>query len=307
MFCTASLGPNTFGLLQNSVTRTVQKKATRGGLHFVGPISSFIQFPAQAVTVEFSSARTADAPGILTRTGQDVRSGEGSATPAPTTGIQGSGQPVTVSCAFQYKFREKELYDAYRKFGSLAQAQAWYEMQAKFEINQACNDLVPQDFWVNREHVQKTLYQAVQEKIEAEGYADVVMFEFMKAEFTPIFEASVVQVEVAKQNITVRKYIRNVTQVEQDINVMHSNFTAQILAIQAEGSAQKREIEAHARKRAFTIKQEAKAEQYSALQKKLNFSSDHMTTYFKIKALQLQAQNTKMVVGMDKVENTAEL
>merc|ERR1712232_655988 len=187
-------------------------------------------------------------------------------------------------------------------------AQAWYQMQAKFEINQACNDLVPQDFWVNREHVQATLYQAVREKIEAEGFADVVMFEFMKAEFTPIFEASVVQVEVAKQNIAVRKYIRNVTQVEQDINVMHSNYTAKILAIQAEGSAQKRYIEAKAREDAFTMKQKAKAEKYSALQDKLKFDDKSMTAYFKIKALQLQSQqNSKIIVGMDKVENTVEL
>jgi len=72
LFCTASLTPNTYGLPRNYLTGEVDgDKVVRGGLHFLPPWKTYVQFPATRMTLEFSQHWSSEAWPVMTRTGPD--------------------------------------------------------------------------------------------------------------------------------------------------------------------------------------------------------------------------------------------
>ena len=63
-----SLELNEIGLKYNSFDMSISPMTYTGGLYWVGPFGSFIDFPKTFQNVEFSDDRTADRPAIYSRT-----------------------------------------------------------------------------------------------------------------------------------------------------------------------------------------------------------------------------------------------
>lgn len=305
-FCTASLGPNTYGLYRNLITtNVVTSSPKRGGIYFVGPIIDFIEYPANAVTIEFSSYSGATSGPISTRTGRDkTLVGRSDDADELESSSMSGGQSVVISAAFQFKLMEDKLFEVYKKFGEMANAQQWYELQGNNIIGNMANSFAPSDFWLNRYNVSWHMQRALTEFLAQEGFANVTMFSMMKVDFNTNYEDSITQVQVKEQMVDVQQKRQEVTMVEQQIQVMQSNYTAKITNITANGTAESLKIKAKARMDAFGLRQAAKVAKYTELKEELTLSSDEMSTYFKIKALQAQGQNVEsnVVVGMKNPE-----
>lgn len=293
MICTASLTPNEYGMLQNTISGTVATTPVyQGGLHYVGPFQRFLIYPSTQQTIEFSRGDDAQAPPVITRTGADPSD--------PDSG----GQPISLSCAFQYEFDGPAIGKIYKEYGGLTQARLRYQLLTGNMISNTAQQFTPQDFWTDREKVSRRMKEAVNATLVKFGHARVTFFELLRIDFAGSFENSITSVQVAEQQKVVNEYHQRVREIEQSIAVMQAETTAKKTSINATAHATAAERIAKARKDAFHLKQTAKAEAYSELQSRLGLGEEQLLSYLKIKALQSQNTGSKVVVGMDALGET---
>jgi hypothetical protein len=55
-----TIDPLQMGLTLNTISKTIGKETYSSGRYIIGPFTSFIRYPANLVTVEFSDSRKAD-------------------------------------------------------------------------------------------------------------------------------------------------------------------------------------------------------------------------------------------------------
>ena len=91
----ATLPINTWGLDYNGIGKTVSQVLMDAGVHVIGPLHRFIQYPITQQTFSFRSGGVG--PAISARTMD--------------------GLMVTFNAEFQYQFVKSDLYKLYMKFG----------------------------------------------------------------------------------------------------------------------------------------------------------------------------------------------
>ncbi|CAE7513528.1 unnamed protein product [Symbiodinium sp. CCMP2456] len=284
----AALEPNQFGLTKNVVSGSIAPHVLRGGLHILGPLRSFIVFPAAQGTLEFSMV-SPDRQPVKTRTGADPQD--------PDSG----GQPISISCAVQVQFVEETLQQVYLSFGSFEAARQRQLLLAGNVVSNTAQEYTPTDFWTKRDDIAARMLEKINGTLWRQAYVKAMQFEIMKVDFAKQFEDSITAVQVAEQAKVVNEYEQQVQRVVQHISVMKSENEAAIANISAGAEAKSKEIRAAARRDAFNLKQGMKAQKYSELQKKLELNGVQMSEYFKIKSVQGQSSSGKVVVGLPTV------
>jgi len=284
----AALEPNQFGLTKNVVSGSIAPYVLRGGLHILGPLRSFIVFPAAQGTLEFSMV-SPDRQPVKTRTGADPQD--------PDSG----GQPISISCAVQVQFVEETLQQVYLSFGSFEAARQRQLLLAGNVVSNTAQEYTPTDFWTKRDDIAARMLEKINGTLWRQAYVKAMQFEIMKVDFAKQFEDSITAVQVAEQAKVVNEYEQQVQRVVQHISVMKSENEAAIANISAGAEAKSKEIRAAARRDAFNLKQGMKAQKYSELQKKLELNGVQMSEYFKIKSVQGQSSSGKVVVGLPTV------
>eukprot|EP00913_Durusdinium_trenchii_P031329 g29336.t1 len=141
---------------------------------------------------------------------------------------------------------------------------------------------------------QEMLYK-INHTLWHQGYVEAMQFEIMKVDFAKQFEDSITAAKV------VNEYEQQVQQVVQHISVLQSENQAAIANISAGAEAKAKEIKAAARRDAFNLKQGMKAQKYAELRKALELSPSQMGEYFKVKSVQGQSSQGKVVVGLPSV------
>jgi len=288
----STLEPNEYGLMKNSISGSISEDVVRGGMHLTGPFKSFVKFPAVQMTMEFSR-RSSDRGPIQTRTGADPSD--------PDSG----GQPISISCAIQYKMVQDEIRHVYMSFGSFQAARQRFLLLAGNMISNTAQEFTPQDFWMDRHAIAARIFQQVNKTLVDQGYVVAMGIQLMKVDFATKFEDSITGVQVAEQQQEINKYDQQVQQVSQSIEVLKSQNNAKIANISAGADADSKEIMARAKRDAFNLKQGTKATKYAQLQAALQLDSRQMSEYFKIKALQSQEASGKVVVGLPGILDAA--
>jgi hypothetical protein len=93
-----SVEPTEYGLMYNNFWKTIDEDTVyEGGLHFVGPFTKFIIFPATTQSIEFSDAYDSDDGAIETRTAE--------------------GLALTLHFAFTYSLQKDNIPYLYRLVG----------------------------------------------------------------------------------------------------------------------------------------------------------------------------------------------
>jgi len=292
-YCISTLAPNEYGVARNYLLGTVDEDVLRGGIHFIGPFKSFIKFPAVQVTTLFSGTSSADGSPIASRTGADPED--------PDSG----GQPVSVSCAFQFRFTRDSLRNVYLSWGSYEAARERFILLSRNMVSNTVQEFTPNDFWKRRSAIASRMLSQVNSTLWRAG-ATVERFEITKVEFAAAFEEAVTAIQVAEQQRVVNEYDQQVQQVVQLISVMHADNEARIANVSAGAAADAKELRAVALRDAFALKQGTKAAMYSRLQSGLGFRGEDMQEYFQIKAVQDQSTQGTVIVGVEGVEEEPE-
>jgi hypothetical protein len=235
--------------------------------------------------------QTVGSPPVQTRTGADPDD--------PDSG----GQPIQISCAFQYKIVPETLHQVYLDFGTFERAKLRWQLLSNNMVSNVAQQFTPQDFWVNRQNISAEMLRKINNTLWKHGYVLAVKFQIMKVDFADKFEDSITAVQVAEQTKVINLYEQQVQKVVQSINVKKAENQATIANISAGAEATAKTHVAKARRDAFNRKQEMKARKYK-LQDELGLDGTHMAEYFKIKSLQAQSAKGKLVVGLPSVGET---
>jgi len=154
IFLLISIGtvePIEYGIVYNSLTKTVDsKKVYKGGWYLIGPINSFITFPATYVNLDF-----ADFAGATNR---------------PLVVKDSDGQEIRLSFSIQYELQEEFVGELYLKL------QKNYETTFFTFIDSVVRKVVGEFdttmFWSDREGAGDKLKKAIEERLKS-IYTDV--------------------------------------------------------------------------------------------------------------------------------------
>lgn len=276
IFFVASLDPNEFGIRLSYLTGKVDDIPERGGIHLLGPLTTFVRFPAAQLALEFSQGPNSDRPPIQARTGKGSQ-GEDS---------QSGGQPIRINCAMQIQLAGDKLKDMYLAFGGWEMAKDRVLLIAGNQVLLTAQEFTAQEFWTERRQVSDKMLRRVNETVFHVCGVFVTRFQITKVSFVRSFELSITAIQVAEQQRVVNEYNQKVQRVFQSIAVMKATIQATIAGISAVAEAQSKEICANASREVFHLKQTMKSQKYSELSAALNLTADDMEEYFKIKAVQ---------------------
>jgi len=291
---TVSASPNEYGMILGRWAGKMSGKPVRGGIHFRwSPWNPWYLYPATQVTILWADSGAfpeADDHPVIARSGHDHDHADSGKNEA-------SGQPVNITCALQYKYKQDELPDLYYEIGEHWLVKGRYMTLARFAIIAAAQEFSPNDFWTGREKIAERMKSMINDAL-GRYHAYVEKFQILRVEFMHTFEDSVIQTQVAEQQITLNSFTQEVTKVKKSIDVLSSENQASMAAISSNAQRIAKVMTANATQEAFALKQQMKANMYSELQTKLGFDNDMMQEYIKIKSLMQKSQNGPVVISI---------
>jgi len=142
--------PIQYGIVYNSITKKVDLDTIYpGGWYFIGPINSFITFPATLVNLDFTEFE-----GALAK---------------PLTVKDSDGQEIKLSLSIQYKLQKEDVGKLYNEF------QTGYEVTFVSYVDSVVRKIVGSfdstAFWKQRKESGEKLRVAINEKLK-EVYAE---------------------------------------------------------------------------------------------------------------------------------------
>jgi len=245
--------PNEYGLTYNWLTKQIGSTVYHGGTHLIGPWNRFVEFPATAQTIEFSSRQhgLATSPMLHTRTKE--------------------GLGLYLSIAFQYKLDPDKLPQLYALTN--VRYESLYTRIARDQLLEAASEYEGPQYWVQREEVGNQMRDRIQKNLK-EAYADVWGLQLLVIDLPDVYEKKITSTQVQQQKINTRKNEQQATSIRADTEVLKAEFDRKIQVVRAGAEAnytiatRLAAAEAAGRK----IKAEGSALKY--LRKHLNLSAD---------------------------------
>jgi hypothetical protein len=271
----STLRPTEMGFRMSGWTGKVDTETLYGpGMHWLGVRQSFVRFPSNQVSIEFSNHfERAQGPPVQTRTGAEDASD-------PDSG----GQPVNISFAFQFSFDPSTLARVYEDFGQSYQDR--YDLIARNAISTQSQLYRPEEFWANRTDVvdagmRFNLTRAMWEQ----GYVRVQSMQMLRVDFPDSYEDQITAFQLKVQQKTTSQYEQQVKSIESEIQVLNAQNDAKIAQVNATATAAAAQIVNGAQAEGFQHVQATKATSYKALMTALGLEPAEMVEYLKLKAV----------------------
>jgi len=258
-----SLEYNEYGLDYASISKTIDPTPYTSGIHYLGLGHSFIRFPRNVQTVEFSSDRSSDHPPIQSRTKD--------------------GLEVTLEISFQFVLKGNSLYNIYM----------YYEKQYRLlVVNTAVDTLTDiatkynaYDFFQSRAEIGNTMMLELDKALSKKMYCAVEFFQLRDVDLPDPFENAIQLSEVKKQDIHKATAERNRTEVELNTKIMQAEYRKQININQAEGDAQGIIQTNKAEVNAFNATEFSTIEGYARIKKEVGLTNAELLVYMKSKII----------------------
>lgn len=275
MYSYDSLEPREYGILYNSIDKTINSKDIyTGGRHWVGLFDSFISFPGGYQTVEFSDSPSTDNDPLSTRTKDGVSLG--------------------MSLSFQYQLIKKELPALYDQ--SNTNYESTLTSIARDTVLQTASSYEAKIFWTDRETVTNAMLENLDLALQ-KAHANCIGLQLLRVTIPENLEESIVSTQVEKQKSTTSIYEREAELIRQEIDISNSecdqNITTITAAAEAEAYYLVQVAEATATKKTLDIQ----AEIYGTTKSVLGFLDSEFIQYLYLRATQVQA-NATIVVGL---------
>lgn len=218
-----TLEPLQVGITYNKITKTIGTDVYENGRYLIGPLNSFLVYPANLVTVEFSDSRSATAEPLQTRT------------------AEGLGLVLYVS--FQYQIIKEEIPKLYNManinyHGTIVRI-------SRDTILKVAGFYNAPDYWVSRQKIGEDMRQTLNKEL-AKIFVNCVSLQILRIDLPKTYEDSIVATQVEVQKTNMRKFEQTAELIRQNISVVVSEAEQKIRVTNATGYAE-----------AFRIKQYA--------------------------------------------------
>lgn len=287
-FSFATVEPTEWAIKKNKISKQIDKdNIYDGGRHLIGPLYSFITFPATYKTIEFSDDKRYSKDDALKTTTKE-------------------GLVVYLHVSFQYQLirwgvlRNKigYLYDTYN-----VDYETQMKRTAKEAILQVAGAHNATEFWVISTQPKR---QIIGEEMENllniqlnKYYAQCIGLQILKFSVPASLEDSIIKTQVENQNTKIKGLEQEAELKRQDISVKMSETQRKISVLNSEAESRAYYITQQARAKADKNMLDIQSYIYQQAIKELGFSPKELAQFLYLQGLQKQANST-LVIGVDK-------
>ena len=175
--------PLEYGLPYNKLTKKIGSEAYDSGRYILNPFKSFLKYPKNLVTIEFSESKNVEAAPLQTRTGE--------------------GLAVILSVSFQYQLIKEKITDLY----NLANVNfhSTYVRISRDVILKVGGMFNATDYWMNRIKIAEIMKLNMDKEL-FKAFGHCVSLQLLKIDLPKTYEDSIVQTQVEIQKINMRKW-----------------------------------------------------------------------------------------------------
>jgi regulator of protease activity HflC (stomatin/prohibitin superfamily) len=257
--------PLEYGLPYNKFTKNIGKEAYDNGRYILNPFKSFLKYPKNLVTIEFSQNKIAESTPLQTRTGE--------------------GLAVILSVSFQYQLIKEKIPDLY----NLANINfhSTYVRISRDVILKVGGMFNATDYWMNRVEIAEIMKQTMDNEL-LKAYGHCISLQLLKIELPKTYEDSIVQTQVEIQKINMRKFEQSAELIRQNSLVIISEAEQKIRVTNATGLAEASRIKAFAKANALNNTVNAENMMYKMAMDELGLTPDQLMNYIYLDSIMNQ-------------------
>jgi len=259
----SSLEATEYGLDYSWISKTISPEVKENGLYFLGIGHSFIKFPKNVQTLEFSNERNSNRKPIESRTSD--------------------GLEVIIEISFQYVLQPDKLFDLYNTFGP--HYGGAFQNVAVDILTEEATKYTAYDFFMDRGRIKEDFQMNLDKIFSSVCLANIQFLQLRSVNLPNLFEESIQGTEVKKQDIQKALAELNKVKIEVDTRIKSAEFQKDVAINFAQGEAGAILKENEANVAALHQVQEAKSDAYSKFKTHLGMSNDQLMNYIKTKVI----------------------
>ena len=267
--------PLEYGLPYNKFTKNIGKEAYESGRYILNPFKSFLKYPKNLVTIEFSENKKAESKPLQTRTGE--------------------GLAVILSVSFQYQLIKDKIPNLY----NLANIyfHSTYVRISRDVILKVGGMFNATDYWMNRVKIADIMKQTMDNEL-LKAFGHCISLQLLKIELPKTYEDSIVQTQVEIQKINMRKFEQSAELIRQNSLVIISEAEQKIRITNATGLAEASRIKAFAKANALNNTINAENKRYKMAMDELGFSQEDLLNYIYLDSIMNQ-NKAKLLIDVN--------
>jgi regulator of protease activity HflC (stomatin/prohibitin superfamily) len=212
----SSLEATEFGLDYSWIFKQISPEIRENGIHFLGICHSFIRFPKTVQTIEFSHERNANRGPILSRTSD--------------------GLEVRLEISFQYVLQPENVFKLYNKYGK--DYLKIFQNMAIHLLTEEATKYTAYNFFMDRGKIKDDFQYELDKIFQQLCYSNIQFLQLRSVDLPSLFEASIQESEVKKQDIQKAKAEQNKIMIEVDTQIKAAEYQKNVIINQAEGEAE---------------------------------------------------------------------
>ena len=278
IFGFATLEATEFGLNYSWISKSISPNIKENGLYFIGIGHSFIKFPKTVQTIEFSTAKSANQGPIQSRTSD--------------------GLEVTLEISFQYILQKDQIYKLYTKYGK--DYNYIFQNIAVHTLTEEATKYTAYNFFMDRGKIKDDFQFELDKVFQNLCYSNIQFLQLRSVDLPNLFENSIQESEVKKQDIQKAKAEQNKIMIEVDTKIKAAEFQKDVIINKAEGEAEAIYKQNKADVESLMKMQETQVGVYKALKNTLNLSNEKLLNLIKSKLIKgYNGEDNGLILNMN--------
>ena len=278
----ASLEATEYGLNYSWISKSISPNIKENGLYFIGIGHSFIKFPKTVQTIEFSNQKSANKGPIQSRTSD--------------------GLEVTIEISFQYILTKDRIYELYNKYGS--NYNYIFQNIAIHALTEEATKYTAYNFFMDRGKIKDDFQYELNNIFEKLCYSSIVFLQLRSVDLPSLFEESIQESEVKKQDILRAKAEQNKIMIEVDTQIKAAEFQKDVIINKAEGEAEAIYKQNKADVESLVKMQETQVNVYKNLKSTLGLNNQKLLNLMKSKLIKdYNGEDNGLILNMNLPNN----
>lgn len=248
--------PLHYGITYNRFTKRIGSVVYDNGRYILNPFKSFMIYPANLVTIEFSDSVKATSGPLQTRTGE--------------------GLGLTLSVSFQYKIIKEDIPKLY----NLANVNYYstFVRISRDVLLKVGGMYNATNYWTDRLKISEVMRLEMNNELK-KAYARCISLQLLKIDLPKTYEDSIVLTQVEIQKTNMRKFEQIAELIRQNSSVIISEADQKIRIVSATAQAEAYRLNQFATATAMNNTINAETDVYKNAIDVLGFTPEELTRY----------------------------
>ena len=278
LFGFSSLEATEFGLNYSWISKTINPNVKENGLYFIGIGHSFIKFPKTVQTIEFSEEKTANRGPIESRTSD--------------------GLEVTLEISFQYILQPDKLYDLYNTYGP--KYDNVFQNIAINILTEEATKYTAYNFFMDRGKIKDDFQYELNLRFDKNCFSNIQFLQLRSVNLPNLFEQSIQESEVKKQDIQKAQAEQNKVKIEIDTKIKAAEYQKNVIINKAEGEAQAIIKQNEAYVEALLRTQNTQTNAFKNLKDTLQLTNENLLDFMKTKIIKEYSGDNDITLNIEK-------